>query len=92
MDPSLTDLALEKLTRVLGPERGRVVFRDGLEEARLQRIGSAQDLLTFADALQRRGGVEGAVGSILGFQALLRGAARPRAPARTGTKDGAGKA
>jgi hypothetical protein len=71
---------------VLGPDRGREVFRQGLAETRMAGIGSAQDLLTLADAIQRRGGVEGAVGSILGFQALLRGAGRPRASAsRAGT-------
>jgi len=78
MDVSLTDLALEKLTTVLGPERGHAVFKEALAESRVSTIASPQDLLTLADAIQRRGGVEGAVGSILGFQALLRGAGRPR--------------
>lgn len=83
MEPSFTDLALEKLTTVLGPDRGRTVFDESLAETRMAEILSAQDLLTLADAIQRRGGVEGAVGSILGFQALLRGAGRPRRAGRS---------
>lgn len=78
MEASLTDLALEKLTTVLGPERGRAVFDEAMAESRVTKIATAQDLLALADVIQRRGGVEGAVGSILGFQALLRGAGRPR--------------
>ena len=77
IDQALTDLALEKLGALLGPERARVVFGEVMAEARLTQSARAQNLLTFAEALQQRGGVEGAVGSILGFQALLRGATRP---------------
>jgi hypothetical protein len=66
-----------KIGSLLGKERAEVVFREVLAEARIQEIRSSQDLFAFSEAMQRRGGVEGAVGSILGFQALLRGAVRP---------------
>lgn len=82
MDAPLTDLALEKLTNVLGPDRASAVLRGILAEAGLPHISTPQDLMVFAETLQRRTGVEGAVGSILGFQALLRGASR-RDPVRS---------
>jgi hypothetical protein len=87
MDQALTDLALEKLGALLGAERARVVFQEVLTEARLEEIGRAQDLLTFGDTLKSRGGVEGAVGSILGFQALLRGAGRSAPKGGRATSD-----
>ena len=74
MDRALTDLALAKIDGLLGKERGRVLFGAVLKEAGLTEIRHAADLLDFGEALQRHGGVEGAVGSILSFQALLRGA------------------
>jgi hypothetical protein len=83
MDQALTDLALGKIGALLGPERAETVLRQVLEEARIREIKHAQDLFAVGEALQRRGGVEGAIGSILGFQALLRGAVRP-ASAKTG--------
>jgi len=75
-DRALTDLAVGKIDALLGAERGRVLFDGVLKEAGLKEIRHARDLLSFGEALQKHGGVEGAVGSILSFQALLRGATR----------------
>lgn len=73
------DLALEKLTRVLGPTHGRRVFTETLSIAALGGIHSADDLYLFGETLARRGGFEAAVGTMLGVAAVLRGAAgRPR--------------
>ncbi|MDB4932918.1 MAG: hypothetical protein JWM10_5402 [Myxococcaceae bacterium] len=76
--PALRDLALAKLTRVLGAERGRRVYDEVLAEAGLAAVGSADDLYAFSACLSRRGGFEAAVGGLLGVAAVLRGAsARP---------------
>ena len=74
IDPSFAELAHLKIETLLGEARGRALFDVVLREARLTEISDAVDLLDFGEALQKRGGVEGAVGSILRFQALLRGA------------------
>jgi hypothetical protein len=75
---ALRDLALEKLTRVLGAERGRRVYDDVLAESGLAEVGTADELYAFSEFLSRRGGFEAAVGGLLGVAAVLRGAsARP---------------
>jgi hypothetical protein len=71
-------LALEKLTRVLGSARGQSVYAEVLVATGRPQIHSADDLHAFAEALSRRGGIEGAVGALLSVAAVLRGA-EPRA-------------
>lgn len=66
-------LALDKMSSVLGPDRAR-----RLMERLLAKLGLAldtpQELMRFADELTRMGGFEGAVGAMLGVQAVMRGA------------------
>jgi hypothetical protein len=81
----LTDLAVGKIDALLGAARGRVLFDLVLKETGLTAIRHARDLLNFGETLQKHGGVEGAVGSILSFQALLRGAKRRGGVAPRGT-------
>ncbi|MDP3220422.1 MAG: hypothetical protein Q8S73_40385 [Deltaproteobacteria bacterium] len=77
--PGLPDLALDKLTRVLGAEKGRRVYGDVLSDAGLTEILTADDLYVFSEHLSRLGGFEAAVGGLLGVDAVLRGAsARPQ--------------
>jgi hypothetical protein len=71
---SLAALALEKLTRVLGAERGRRVFDEVLAASQLTVLESPDDLYAFSVHLGRRGGFEAAVGAMLGVTAVLRGA------------------
>lgn len=68
------DLALEKLDRVLGPARGRLVFDEVLAGGDLKEIRTANDLYRFGELLQKRVGFESAVGALLTVAALLRGA------------------
>lgn len=76
----LARLALGKLTRVLGEDGARRAFDAALEEARLTRIDTADDLYAFAETLTAMGGMEGAVGGLLSVAAVLRGAStRPAA-------------
>ncbi|MDO9020975.1 MAG: hypothetical protein Q8S73_13495 [Deltaproteobacteria bacterium] len=72
--PALRAFALEKLTRVLGAEKGRRVFADVLSEAKLPDVSTPDDLYVFSECLSRRGGFEAAVGGLLGVAAVLRGA------------------
>ncbi|MEZ4407993.1 MAG: hypothetical protein R3A52_16185 [Polyangiales bacterium] len=68
-------LALSKLVRVLGAARGRRVFDETLASAELTTITTAEELFVFSEALARHpGGIEAAVGAMLGVSAVLRGA------------------
>lgn len=71
---SLRAFALEKLTRVLGADKGRRVYADVLSEAKLAEVNTPDDLYVFSECLSRRGGFEAAVGAMLGVAAVLRGA------------------
>ncbi len=67
-------LAVGKLTRVLGPERGPRVFAETLASARIATLETADDLYVFAESLARRGGIEAAVAGLLSVAAVMRGA------------------
>ena len=73
----LHQLALDKMSAVLGPTRAR-----HLMERILGRLGielrTPRDLMRFAEELTALGGFEGAVGAMLGVVAVVRGAT-PRA-------------
>lgn len=71
---ALEALALEKMSRVLGPTRAQQLHAQVLAEARLERIGDADDLMQFAKVLMTRSGFEGSVGALLSVQASIRGA------------------
>jgi len=70
----LQALALEKMTKILGEDKGRDLFGSVLTELGMERIRTADDLYRFSTALSRHGTMEKAVGAILGFNALKKGA------------------
>lgn len=72
------ELALSKLSRVLGAANGRRIFDEVLRQMGVKRLVTPDDLYAFADALTRQGGFEGAVGGLLGVTAVMRGASGPR--------------
>ena len=74
MSQTPASVALQKLTRVFGDERGRALLADGLLSAGLKEITSAEDLMKLARALEKRGGLERAVGAMLSVQAVMMGA------------------
>jgi hypothetical protein len=76
-DEDLGALALSKLTRVFGPERGARLHREVLREMGIEQLDRPDDLQAFARVLGGRGGMEAAVGGLLGVAATLRGAADP---------------
>jgi hypothetical protein len=72
--PTFAQFALEKLTRVLGPERGHHIYQETLEAVGLTDLRTADELHAFAQRLSSRGGFEAAVGGLLSVAAVLRGA------------------
>ncbi len=68
----LGDLALRKLERVFGAERGKTLLAAVLEEVGLKAIATTDDLARVASALERRGGFETAVGTMLAVIAAVR--------------------
>jgi hypothetical protein len=72
-------LALHKLTNVLGPEQAHVIMRETLQRLGVARLDTPDDLYRFAQQVSARGGFAGAVGSLLGVMAVVRGASIPGA-------------
>lgn len=66
--------ALRRLVRVLGEAEAADVIAQVTAETGVQRLQSAQQVLTVAQALVRRGGFVEVVGRMLKAQALLAGA------------------
>jgi hypothetical protein len=73
-EPGLRELALDKLTRVLGAGQGQHAFNQALAAAQLTDIRTPEELYRFGDQLAKRGGFEAAVGRLLTVAAVMRGA------------------
>jgi hypothetical protein len=74
----LNELALGKLTRILGPDRGRRVFDQTLAAVHLTAVRTPEELSVFAATLEKRGGIEAAVAGLLSVAATMRGASGTR--------------
>ena len=70
-----TELARAKLVKVLGPEQGTRVFEDTLEQMGVADLATPDELYAFSQLLVSLGGMEAAVGALLGVAAVVRGAA-----------------
>jgi hypothetical protein len=68
----LGELALRKLERVFGAERGRALFDSVLVELGLRAVATPDDLARVASALERRGGFVTTVGTMLAVVAAMR--------------------
>jgi hypothetical protein len=66
--------AKQQLTRVLGSDRAQQIVANAYKVSGLKSVGTAADLLLFADALVAEGGFIEVVGRGLKVEALLRGA------------------
>lgn len=73
----LRQLALDKMTAVLGRQRAEQLYARILAEQGLE-LRTPQDLYAFSQVLSQRGGFEGALGAMLGVAAVIRGAAPTR--------------
>ncbi len=71
---ALSELARAKLVKVLGPERGRRVYDDTLRAMSVEAIATPDLLYAFSEHLAAMGGIEAAVGALLGVAAVIRGA------------------
>lgn len=73
-----TELARDKLVRVLGKEQGTRVFDDTLRTLGASSIDTADQLYAFGETVSERAGFEAAVGRLLSVAAVMRGAAGPK--------------
>jgi hypothetical protein len=74
MKPSATDwheVALAKLTSVMGPATGRQLASALLAELHLDTLSSPSELRLFATALSARGGFASAVAALLTLHAAM---------------------
>ena len=67
-------LALGKLSRVLGVDRGKRVFDETLAATQMTVLSTPEDLHRFSEVLALRGGIEAAVAGLLDVAAVMRGA------------------
>jgi hypothetical protein len=72
------DLALEKMSKVLGAENAHQTMRIALKKLGLDTLRTADDLYRFAQELTAMSGFTRVVGGVLSLQAVMRGA-RPDA-------------
>jgi len=75
--PGLAQLALDKLTRVLGAEQGKRAFAQTLIAVGLTDLRTPNELYTFGEHLSKQGGFQAAVGRLLTVAAVIRGANNP---------------
>jgi hypothetical protein len=75
-------VALGKLTKVLGAERGNRAMTEALRALTLDSLTSADDLYRFARHLAAGGGFVGAVGGLLSLHAVMHGARGAEPPSR----------
>lgn len=68
-------LALAKMTTVLGESRARILMTRILDSTGIT-IETADDLFEFSAELAKHGGFEGAVGAMLNVQAVMHGGRR----------------
>lgn len=65
------EVALAKLTSVMGPAAGRQLAASVLAELQLDALSSPAELRLFAAALSTRGGFAGAVAALLTLHAAM---------------------
>jgi hypothetical protein len=70
--------ALQKLTNLMGPDRGRRFFDQMLGQLGMNALDTPQDSLRFGEALIEQGGVLASIGRSVKIQAILHGAQQPR--------------
>ncbi len=69
----LPELALSKMSNVLGDERAKELYQRIMSESGLA-LRSADELFAFGRELAKLGGFEAAVGAMLQVSAVMRGA------------------
>lgn len=77
------EVALAKLSNVLGSALGEEVYVETLRALVLDSLGSADDLFRFAQLVKERDGFAGAVGALLSVHAVMHGAgSKQKSPER----------
>lgn len=72
---SWNEVALNKLTNVMGASAGQKLAQAVLQEVGIETVSSAVELKRFADTLSRHGGFATAVGALLALHATMYGEA-----------------
>ena len=72
------DVALAKLSNVMGPSLGQQMAASVLEELGLSSLASPAELRRFASALSQRGGFASAVAALLTLHAAMYDSAESR--------------
>lgn len=72
LDQELHQLVREKLTKVFGSSRGDALLRNVMQEVQVSSVGTTEELLRVAEALQRRSGFEATTGAMLAVMASIR--------------------
>lgn len=67
-------LAFSKMANVLGADGARVLLDRHLPELGMDEVRTRDDLLRLSPVLTSLGGIEAAVGAMLGVAAVVRGA------------------
>jgi hypothetical protein len=70
--------ALQKLTNLMGADRGRRFFDQMLGQLGMNALDTPQDSLRFGEALIEQGGVLASIGRSVKIQAILHGAQAPK--------------
>lgn len=68
------DVALAKLSAVVGRVKAEETMASALRELELESLGSVNDLYRFAKCLGQKGGFVAAVGGLLSVHAVIHGA------------------
>ncbi len=63
-----------KLTRILGADKGDLLFAEVMRELSLTSIATSEDVMRVAQALEGRGGMAALIGGALTVHAQLHGA------------------
>jgi hypothetical protein len=74
--------AIEKLRNIMGEKAADLVVRETMQIASISNLDDPNQLLKFADALMKQGGVLVAIGNAIKIQAILEGATTARSHPR----------
>ena len=70
--------AIEKLRNIMGANEADLIVRETMQSAYISNLDDPDQLLKFADALMKKGGVLAAIGNAIKIQAILEGATTMR--------------
>ncbi len=70
-DVDIHGLALDKITKILGPTRAQSLVAGFLAARGIERLSTPEQLQALGESMVRMQGIEQAVGSLLSLQAVI---------------------